>query len=425
MRTSAVNGHAPTRPEPVVIAGTAVDRILLSELPDIVEQMIGGHRRHSTDYQRLPPEVLQNDVRSVSTDAVRYYARWLREGASATPREHDRLAESAARRAEEGLSLEAVLSAYCRGIQGLYLRLTEAADAQDLESVRELGARLFDCLREAVNAVAGGYVDEVRQRAGAEQDAKQVLFSALLNENPPALVDNTVASRYVVLNLALGRHPDELRAGINTAILGRRVAGRLRRTISAATDDQALTSLNARGGIVLVPLEDDFSRQRWADVLAAAERVAGVPVTAVVAVAAPDRIRAAAVQNSDVLDVLRWFERPPGLYGLDDVLVEYQLTRPGPARRRLAATLDPLEHHPELAETLSCYVDNAENRRRTATRLNVHPNTVDYRLRRVSEVVGRDVTEPSGMHHVMAALAARRAEGTSYPGESIRKASGE
>ncbi|WP_284739926.1 PucR family transcriptional regulator [Amycolatopsis sp. RTGN1] len=425
MRTSAVNGRAPARPEPVVIAGTAVDRILLTQLPDIVEQMIGSHRRASTDYRRLPPEVLQNDVKSVSTDAVRFYARWLREGASATPKEHDRLADSAARRAEEGLPLEAVLSAYCRGIQGLYLRLTDAAGDQDLESVRELGARLFDCLREAVNAVTGGYVDEVRQRAGAEQDAKQILFSALLDENPSALVDNAVASRYLVLNLALGRHPDELRPGINTTILGRRVAGRLHKTIAAATDDQAMTSLNGRGGIVLVPVEDGFSRRHWADVLTAAEQAAGVPVTAVVAVAAPDRIRATAVQNADVLDVLRWFERPPGLYGLDDVLVEYQLTRPGPARRRLAATLEPLDHHPELAETLSCYVENAENRRRTATRLNVHPNTVDYRLRRVSEVVGRDVTEPSGMHHVMAALAARRAEGTSFPRESVRKAAGE
>ncbi|GAA4234171.1 hypothetical protein FHR32_002777 [Streptosporangium album] len=38
--------------------------------------------------------------------------------------------------------------------------------------------------------------------------------------------------------------------------------------------------------------------------------------------------------------------RPPGLYRFDDVLVEYQLARPGAGIARLAAKLDPLNDHP-------------------------------------------------------------------------------
>jgi DNA-binding PucR family transcriptional regulator len=40
----------------------------------------------------------------------------------------------------------------------------------------------------------------------------------------------------------------------------------------------------------------------------------------------------------------------------------------------------------------------------------IHPNTVDYRLRRITELTGIDATQPRGIHHLTAALAAQRAE---------------
>ncbi|MFJ1767913.1 PucR family transcriptional regulator [Amycolatopsis sp. NPDC088138] len=411
MNTSVVDGLAPAQPvpQPLVIAGVPVDRVLVDELPDIVERMLENNHRNSTDFRRLPPEFIRDEVLSISSAVVRLFARWLRDGATATPRERDRLAESAGRRAEEGMPVGVLLAGYCHSLQSLFQQLSAPAGPQDLDAVRELGVRLFDCVREVMMAAAGGYVEDVRQRTGAEQDTKQVMLSALLSDNAPPAAD-VPASRYLVLNLTVGRHSDELHPGVNTTIVTRRVLRRLTNTFAAASDGEAMASLTARGGIVLIPAEKDVSWARWTEIVEAAGRAAGVQVTAAGTVAAPDRIRAAAAQNTEVLDVLRWFERPPGLYRLDDVLVEYQLTRPGPARRHLAAVLEPLDRYPELAETLTCYLDNNQNRRRTATRLNVHPNTIDYRLRRIAEVTGLNLTEPSGTHRAMAALAARRAE---------------
>ncbi|MDQ1597802.1 MAG: hypothetical protein QOI70_1226, partial [Microbacteriaceae bacterium] len=53
----------------------------------------------------------------------------------------------------------------------------------------------------------------------------------------------------------------------------------------------------------------------------------------------------------------------------------------------------PLQaHSTELLATLWCYLDNGRSLEATARELFVHPNTVRYRLKRVSEVIGWDAT---------------------------------
>lgn len=77
---------------------------------------------------------------------------------------------------------------------------------------------------------------------------------------------------------------------------------------------------------------------------------------------------------------------------------------------RLAAVLQPLRPHPELLDTLLRFVNNDLNRRRTANQLHIHPNTVDYRLRKIAELTGVDASQPGGIQRLAAALAAQRAE---------------
>ena len=49
----------------------------------------------------------------------------------------------------------------------------------------------------------------------------------------------------------------------------------------------------------------------------------------------------------------------------------------------------------ELLETLSAYLDCGRSLEATAKKLFVHPNTVRYRLKRISDVIGWD---PTGAH---------------------------
>ena len=52
------------------------------------------------------------------------------------------------------------------------------------------------------------------------------------------------------------------------------------------------------------------------------------------------------------------------------------------------------DHSSDLLTTLACYLDTGRSLEATARELFVHPNTVRYRLKRVSEVIGWDATGP-------------------------------
>jgi hypothetical protein len=78
----------------------------------------------------------------------------------------------------------------------------------------------------------------------------------------------------------------------------------------------------------------------------------------------------------------------------DDLLPERALAGDGLARATLISRIyRPLQaYSAELLTTLWCYLDNGRSLEATARELFVHPNTVRYRLKRVSEVIGWDAT---------------------------------
>jgi hypothetical protein len=78
----------------------------------------------------------------------------------------------------------------------------------------------------------------------------------------------------------------------------------------------------------------------------------------------------------------------------DDLLPERALAGDPLARTTLINRIYlPLQNHStELMTTLWCYLDNGRSLEATARELFVHPNTVRYRLKRISEVIGWDAT---------------------------------
>ena len=78
----------------------------------------------------------------------------------------------------------------------------------------------------------------------------------------------------------------------------------------------------------------------------------------------------------------------------DDLLPERALAGDPLARGTLINRIyKPLQSHStELLTTLWCYLDNGRSLEATARELFVHPNTVRYRLKRISEVIGWDAT---------------------------------
>ncbi|MGO2749253.1 MAG: PucR family transcriptional regulator [Pseudoclavibacter sp.] len=118
--------------------------------------------------------------------------------------------------------------------------------------------------------------------------------------------------------------------------------------------------------------------------------VLGPPVPSVVEASRSAR---AALAGFAVAGAWRKAQRP---MLADELLPERALAGDPLARQTLVARVfRPLaDHQSDLLTTLWCYLDNGRSLEATARELFVHPNTVRYRLKRVSEVIGWDATGP-------------------------------
>ncbi|MET0780464.1 MAG: helix-turn-helix domain-containing protein [Microbacterium sp.] len=69
------------------------------------------------------------------------------------------------------------------------------------------------------------------------------------------------------------------------------------------------------------------------------------------------------------------------------------------------------DHHSELVHTLTVYLDSGGNYDRTADALMIHRSTLRYRLGRIREVTGRDLTDPDSRLNLHIAVRAQAAVG--------------
>ena len=94
--------------------------------------------------------------------------------------------------------------------------------------------------------------------------------------------------------------------------------------------------------------------------------------------------------------VARAWRSAPRPVEADDLLPERALAGDPLAKHTLIERIfRPLQaHSTDLVTTLWSYLDNGRSLEATARELFVHPNTVRYRLKRVSEVIGWDATGP-------------------------------
>jgi PucR C-terminal helix-turn-helix domain len=386
------------------------------EIPKIARRMLDRFVTEIPLYGMLPREQLEGEISQITTGAMRLFFNSLR---SSEPIFDDDLIEirgSAARRAEERVPLDAVLAAYHIGGRIGWEALVEGATEDERDDLIVAAGRVLEFVHQVTGAVASAYLEERQSIYGEERDALRAVASALLAgeaaDKLAARVGLTVASAYVVLEMSIGEHTDEGEHGVGGAVAARRKLRRVQGRLERWAGQPVLGLLEPAGGPVLIattPEEADKLVVGLAELLTDLNSAAGAPVTAGVAVAATVAALVGATrQAADVLALAMGLGRGPGAYSLGDVLLEYQLSRPSDALPALALLLEPLERNPDLVLTLETYLAHDLDRRGTAAALHVHPNTLDYRLRRVVDLTGIDPSTSRGLQLVGAALAARR-----------------
>ncbi|MEV6282990.1 helix-turn-helix domain-containing protein [Kribbella sp. NPDC051770] len=389
--------------------GIPVDRILTGQLGRLVDQVLEHLVGSIPLYAQLPREELQGDIRQITERTLRAFAETFRTGVIPTGATLEPLRESAARRAEEGVPLEALLAAYHLGGRVCADFVAGGFRPEELPDALALNRLILDFLQQVTATVSASYFEERQIIAGEEQAGRQSLLTTLLDGGPAAETARRTGlqlpAEYAVLGLAYGAHADEQQPGVDVQIVARRKLRRIRLELDRITTGPGsppMAALSVADGIVLLPApapDLDLLRSRIG-------KAAGVELVLAVSTAVPDQVPGSVELVRDLLDVVRIHRRPPGVYRLDDLVLEYQLSRPSPARDRLAVLLQPLTDRADLLATLRCYLANSRNRRQTATDLHVHPNTVDYRLRQVARLTGLDPTQADDLPRLVAALAA-------------------
>lgn len=256
------------------------------------------------------------------------------------------------------------------------------------------------------NVVSSAYIDQCKQDSGTTGERVAQLVDLLSSDDPEAraIAERNgieVAAEYDVVFVRF----------VDTNVEGDRAVARSLDAAAITAAETALASasgvrgpllsLTAAGGTILIPCVESNTVEECIARLGAVLRVGTISATARATLGA---IEGVVSHCRELVDLARSLRMQPRLYRTSDLALEYQLSRPGPGRSRLRSVIAPLDAFPELMHTLRTFVDSEANRRASAKSLYVHPNTVDYRLKRIEQLTGVDPLSSAGLMSLHAAL---------------------
>lgn len=385
-----------------------------------VEQMVS----EVEFYGQLPADIVEGELASYMMTNVRLYLRLLREDRQPNAEDLAGPVSAGIRRAQEGVPLSAMMAAYLSATRAALAEVEDMAGPDEQADLVLAGHHALRYLEHLLPLVAEVYLEEHRAMYGEEQELRRAVTAALITGQPveelAARARVALADTYVLLALSvppLDAQP-AADAGSRSTVLtsdiaDRRRARAIQEILASHLGDRVLTTIGPRSALVLVPSGDVDGEARAVATAVRADvaLVLGdeVYVGLLGEVARPE-VSAAARETAEVAELARLLGREPGVVELDDVLTEYQLTRPGPARSRLAAKVRPLADHPSLRESLVAFLTHDNNSKVAAAELHVHANTLHYRLRRIGEITGLDPANPGELRILAAALVADQVE---------------
>ena len=376
------------------------EREVLSALVDrvdpaaLAQEMVAAFRSEISGYTRLPDSVVAGQILAVSQSNVELFFRSITELRGPTEEELVPFRESARSRAEEGLPLEDLLHAYRLGGRLGWQALVAAARPEEYPALLSAAELLMRYIDTVSSVVAQTYLDEHQHLVSEEERRQRALLEALAHpeREVPALRDLAervgfpIAERYRPFCKALPGAPTHAHS---------QLASELRtRGVLALTEGDRVTGLTTEDAD---PRVFDGPHSLY---------VLGAP--------APRAELAAALADVRMLLGFAGREGMEGAIEVDGFLLELLLARsPDLADRLAGRVLGPLDAYAErrssdLLETLEAFLACELDRRRTAQQLHVHPNTLDYRLRRIAELTGLEPGRPRDLVLLELALARRR-----------------
>ncbi|AFU03320.1 MULTISPECIES: PucR family transcriptional regulator [Nocardia] len=370
--------------------------------------MLDGFYASIPPYERLPQSLVETDFARGTKLNVDLFFEYLRRGEEPTDEDTRELVELAMDRLRDGTPLPEVLERYRLGAAFIWERLRASASPPERELLLDASLVLLKYVTLVTSRIAGAATQRVHDPRWELMERRRGIADALLTGRDPVEWANDpvipVADAFLVAVFRLCG----TRGGPASA---------LRHRVEAIPG--VFLRLDAGGWTALIPLQpgDDGSATLGGLTarLPVQEPTEPPPYwVGVGAARSKDAIPAMYAEARVLAELGRCLTKREILCRRQNLQFEYTVAVSDAARPGLAAVLAPLDAQPMLAETLEVFVDSGFNQLATARQLNVHRNTVTYRLSRVHELTGLDPHRPADAMTLSAARLARRLESAAF-----------
>ncbi|HEX4344328.1 MAG TPA: helix-turn-helix domain-containing protein [Solirubrobacteraceae bacterium] len=385
--------------------------VLRPVLPELSAEMIREIGSQVPDYSRPLEGPFGVTLRYGVERALRRFVDTIEHPEGVSARDRRTYIELGRGEMRQGRTLNALLAAYRVGAQVAWRRFVEAGVRADLDPavMYRVGEAIFAYIDEISGESIEGYAAEQSALAGEDQQRRAQLVRLLASDPPPPPE---------VLRVAAERASwppcARVAALIVEGIAAERLTGGIGAGAVAATVEEAEGVVAAEGSprarqvLAFVADPDGPGRRRLIERAVGSRHAALGPSVAIVAAALSVQrarraleLQEAGVVQADGLVVAE--EQTTALLLHADAQLAGEL-----ARSRLAPlqTLRPAVRE-RLVATLRQWLDHQGRIDDTAHALEVHPQTVRYRLAQLRETFGSALDEPQGRFELELALRLR------------------
>ena len=384
-----------TKTEPWRALPPGVADVMEPELDAITDEILATIAREVPEYARPLEGSFGRGVRTGVTEALRQFVELIRSPSGARGPGREVYVALGRGELRQGRTLDSLQSAYRVGARVAWRRVADAARRAgvDAEVLSLLAESIFAFIEELSADSVEGYAEARSQVEGQRRRRERELAVLLLRDPPAEEADVRAAAA------ALGWRVPRTAAAISC------VEEDLERIARALPADALVATLEGEGCAV-VPDPEGPGRAAEVGGALGRRRAALGPAVALGELAGSWSLARAALRAAEAGAL-------PSPLRADDVLVDLLLFEGRAlvdrvAARRLAA-LDELttKAHIRMAETALAYVREGGNAAAMARSLDLHPQTVRYRMARLRDLLGEQLDDPDARLELELALRAQ------------------
>jgi len=386
----------------------------------IVERAYSAITQNDPTYAGLPPSTKSDFMESIRFSAV-LWTKSMLTGKYPSEEDMETFRNLGRRRVHQGIELASILRAYRVGSKELWAVYLEfASKHQDVQNelLFTVSPYLLDHFDEMAQTIATAYMEEQYEQSRWKDALRYELCNLILSA-PGDVSEFNRVSEAIGIDPTIARVAFAFNANVPDT-LPSRVEMELDRVLlvvarMAKVNAADLVRVMHRGRLIVwIPcIRGDSllaSDRRMGEL--ATRLIANIPEFKQVGVGmmgqGPSGWSGSVDEAVKALEVGERIGEGDGVFRYSDIALNEGARRSDNVLRYLESLIERLSHEPDLLRTLECYLEHLQKRKKAASVLGIHPNTLNYRLERIQEIAGGSLEDPAWLAKLYVAIGLRK-----------------